>query len=74
MYNVEYKREILDNKNKKIWHKVFMENGKATSLADINKIFGDETFYKDYEGCITEKNIYRNYGCFNLKDFIKKTL
>ena len=74
LYNVEYKREILDNKNKKIWHKVFMENGKATSLADINKIFGDETFYKDYDGCITEKNIYRNYGCFNLKDFIKKTL
>ena len=37
-----------------------MENGKATSLADINKIFGDETFYKDYDGCITEKNIYRN--------------
>ena len=74
LYNVEYKREILDNKNKKIWHKVFMENGKATSLAGINKIFGDETFYKDYDGCITEKNIYRNYGCFNLKDFIKKTL
>ena len=57
MYNVEHKREILDNKNKKIWHKVFMENGKATSLADINKIFGDETFYKDMTDA-SQKKIY----------------
>ena len=74
LYNLEYKREILDNKNKKIWHKVFMENGKATSLADINKIFGNETFYKDYDEFKTEKNTQRNLGSYSLKDFPKTTL
>ena len=55
LYNVEYKREIIDSKNKKILHKVFVENGKAISTADINNLYGNDTFYKDYSGCVTEK-------------------
>ena len=57
LFNIEYKREIVDSKNKKILHKVFMENGKAISSSDINSLFGHNTFYKDYSGCKTEKNI-----------------
>ena len=56
LYNLEYKRELIDSKSKKIWHKVFVENGKTISLAEVNKIYGNETFYKNYEGCATEKN------------------
>ena len=74
LFNLEYKREILDNKNKKIWHKVFMENGKATSLADVNKIYGNETFYKDYDESNSEKNSQKKLGSYNIKYFTKTTL
>ena len=57
LYNIEYKREIIDSKNKKILHKVFVENGKAISSTDINNLYGNDTFYKDYSGCETEKNV-----------------
>jgi len=56
LYNLEYKREIIDSNKKKILHKVFVENGKAISSLDINNLYGNDTFYKDYNGCITEKN------------------
>lgn len=56
LYDIEYKREIIDSKNKKILHKVFVENGKAISSSDINNLYGHDTFYKDYKGCATEKN------------------
>ena len=74
LYNLEYKREILDNKNNKIWHKVFMENGKTTSLADINKVYGHETFYKNYDESNTEKNTQRNIGSYNFRDYQKTTI
>ena len=54
LYNIEYKREIIDSKNKKILHKVFVENGKAISSTDINNLYGNDTFYKDYSGCETD--------------------
>ena len=54
LYNVEYKREIIDSNKKKILHKVFVENGKAVSNFDINKLYGNDTFYKDYN--LTENN------------------
>ena len=57
LYDIEYKREIIDSKNKKILHKVFVENGKVISFSDINNLYGHDTFYKDYKGCATEKNI-----------------
>ena len=56
LYNLEYKREIIDSNKKKILHKVFVENGKAISSLDINNLYGNDTFYKDYNGCITEKS------------------
>ena len=55
LYDVEYKREIIDSNEKKILHKVFVENGKAISSLDINKLYGNDTFYKDYNGSLTEK-------------------
>ena len=59
LYNLEYKREIIDSNKKKILHKVFVENGKAISSLDINNLYGNDTFYKDYNGCITEKKTNR---------------
>ena len=53
LFNVEYKREIIDSNKKKILHKVFVENGKAISSFDINNLYGNDTFYKDYN--LTEK-------------------
>jgi hypothetical protein len=65
LYNLEYKRELIDSKSKKIWHKVFVENGKTISLAEVNKIYGNETFYKNYEGCATEKNCVSKFSKIN---------
>ena len=48
LFNLEYKREIIDSPNKKILHKVFVENGKTISKNEINNLFGHETFYKNY--------------------------
>ena len=59
LYNLEYKREIIDSNKKKILHKVFVENGKTISSFDINNLYGNDTFYKDYNGCITEKKTNR---------------
>ena len=48
LFNVEYKREIIDSKNKKILNKIIVENGKAITTSDINNLYGNNTFYKDY--------------------------
>ena len=50
LYDIEYKREIIDSKSKKILHKVFVENGKAISTTEINNLYGYDTFYKNYNG------------------------
>ena len=68
LYNLEYKRELIDSKTKKIWHKVFVENGKTINFKDINKLFGNETFFQNYKGCITEKNNDK-YRKYNFKNF-----
>ena len=65
LFNLEYKREIIDSKNNKIWHKVFVDNGKTISIKDINKIYGNETFYKNYDKCITEKNNINKFAKIN---------
>ena len=69
LYDIEYKREIIDSKNKKILHKVFVENGKAISSNDINNLYGHDTFYKDYKGLVTEKNpsFHKNHFRDNLQ-------
>ena len=69
LFNLEYKREIIDSKNKKIWHKVFLENGKAISLNDVNKLYGNETFYENYNGSVTEKNSLNKFSKIKYKSF-----
>ena len=56
LLDLEYKRE-MSTKGKKILHKFFVENGKTILDQDINKVFGEETFYKNYQN----KNKY-NYS------------
>ena len=56
LFNLEYKREIIDSNKNKILHKVFVENGKTISSLDVNNLYGNDTFYKDYNGYHTEKN------------------
>jgi len=47
LYNLEYKREMSCDNNK-ILYNSFVENGKLIMYKDVNKIFGHETFYKNY--------------------------
>ena len=54
LYNLEYDREMSSNR-KKIWYKAFVDNGKMIMYKDVNRIFGNETIYKDYFG--RNKNI-----------------
>ena len=48
LLDLEYKRE-MSTKGRKILHKVFVENGKTVMENEINKVFGEETIYKNYE-------------------------
>ena len=48
LFNLEYNRE-MSSKKKKILHKAFVENGKIVLNNDINKVFGKETFDKNYD-------------------------
>ena len=57
LYKLEYKREIIDSKKRKILYKVFMENGKAITHNEVNNLFGHDTFYKNYTGSKTESNM-----------------
>ena len=54
LYNLEYDREMSSNRKKK-WYKAFVDNGKMIMYKDVNRIFGNETIYKDYFG--RNKNI-----------------
>ena len=67
LFNIEYNRE-MSSKRKKILHKAFIENGKVISNAEINNMFGKQTFYKNYE-----KNM-RNYSPFIKTSLHKKNL
>ena len=48
LFNLEYNRE-MSSKRRKILHRVFVENGKEILDTDINDVFGEETFYKNYQ-------------------------
>ena len=54
IFKLEYKREMNDKK-RKILHRVFVENGKQFPDTEINDIFGEQTIYKNY---LNEKNKY----------------
>ena len=60
LYDIEYKREIIDSISKKILHKAFVENGKTILTSNINNLYGHNTFYKDYNNCVTEKSTKQN--------------
>ena len=62
LFNLEYNRE-MSTKGRKILHKAFVENGKTILNKDINKIFGEETFYKNYEN---KKNYNYNLSSNNI--------
>ena len=50
----------MSSKGRKVLHKVFIENGKTILDQDINKVFGEETFYRNYEN--------KNKCNYNLND------
>ena len=68
LFNLEYNRE-MGLKNKKILHKMFFENGKIISNNEINHLFGNQTFYKNYK--INSRNI--NKSCRNKKKIYLST-
>ena len=53
LLDVEYKRE-MGNKNKKVLHKAFIDNGRIILNTEVNNVFGKLTFYKNYD-----KNNYK---------------
>ena len=57
LYNLEYKREIIDSTNRKILHKGFFDNGKIISKTEINNLYGHNTFYRNYAGLNLKNNI-----------------
>jgi len=70
LFNLEYKRE-MSSKKKKILHKAFVENGKIVLNNDINKVFGKETFYKNYEN--NDSNSYPLHTNENMKSLYSIT-
>ena len=72
LFDVEYNRE-MSSRRRKILHKVFIENGKEILDTDINDVFGEETFYKNYpkDNVRYEKNKKSNsYMNRNLNNLI----
>ena len=47
LLDVEYERE-MNSDSKKILHKVFVDNGEIISRNEVNRVYGDKTFYKNY--------------------------
>ena len=44
----------MNSKKKKILHKAFIDNGRIILSTEINRVFGKQTFYKNYD-----KNVYK---------------
>ena len=70
LFYLEYKRE-MSSKKKKILHKAFVENGKIVLNNDINKVFGKETFYKNYDN--NDSNSYPLHTNENMKSLYSIT-
>ena len=57
LFNVEYNREINNNKGKKKLHKTFVDKGGRVILkTEINNIFGDLTFCENYNNNLLSTN------------------
>lgn len=66
LFNIEYNREIKDNKNKKILYKTFVDKGgKVIMKTEINNIFGDMTFFENYNNNNLLSTRYTNSNMSN---------
>ena len=66
LYNIEYNREIKDNKNKKILYKTFVDKGgKVIMKTEINNIFGDMTLIENYSNNNALSTGYTNSNMSN---------
>ena len=66
LFNIEYNREIKDNKNKKILYKTFVDKGgKVIMKTEINNIFGDMTFFENYSNNNLLSTRYTNRNMSN---------
>lgn len=66
LFNIEYNREIKDNKNKKILYKTFVDKGgKVIMKTEINNIFGDMTFFENYSNNNLLSTRYTNSNMSN---------
>ena len=69
LYNIEYNREIKDNKNKKILYKTFIDKGgKVIMKTEINNIFGDMTLCENYSNnnLLSTRNTNSNMSNSNI--------
>ena len=71
LYNIEYNREINNNKTKKLLHKTFVDsNGKIFLKTEINNIFGEKTFCENYHSnhsnfLTTKRTNFTNSTAYN---------
>lgn len=66
LFNIEYNREIKDNKNKKILYKTFVDKGgKVIMKTEINNIFGEMTFFENYSNNNLLSTRYTNSNMSN---------
>jgi hypothetical protein len=66
LYNIEYNREIKDNKNKKILYKTFVDKGgKVIMKTEINNIFGEMTLCENYSNNNLLSTRYTNSNITN---------
>ena len=65
LFNLEYNREINNNSNrgKKLLHKTFLDKtGKVFLKTEINNIFGELTFYKNYSSSNLLNSNHTNFS------------
>lgn len=72
LYNIEYNREINNNKGKKKLYKVIVDKGgKIILKTEINNIFGETTFFENYNNnnllSINRTNFTNPYNTFTSK-------
>ena len=75
LFNIEYNREINNNNNnnKKKLHKTFVDKGgKVILKTDINNIFGESTFYENYNNTNNLSGNKTNFTNINNVTFTNK--
>lgn len=63
LFNIEYNREINNNRGKKLLHKTFVDKGgKVILKTEINNIFGEMTFCENYSSNNSLNNKSNNFS------------